>query len=338
MGVCQGRTSLALEEILNNVSEAKLLAHYLGVTQVPCVINSPLREDHNPSFGIHSSDGKSIHYRDFATGESGSLIELLEQMWNLPFIKVLEKIIKDNIQNVTPAAIESTDTYTHSTVYAGNTKLEIRVREWFSRDKQYWSAYGVPIELLKRANVYPISHYFITKNGSRMTFVADKFAYAYVEYKEGNLSIKVYQPYNKGRFKWINKHDRSVLGLWTLMPPKGKVVCICSSVKDALCLIANTGIPAICLQGEAYGISETAQNILRERFEHVCICLDNDEPGKRDALKLQQQTQFINIELPQFEGGKDISDLYRTMQNPEQFRSQIINIFKTKIYETIHNR
>jgi DNA primase len=92
-------------------------------------------------------------------------------------------------------------------------------------------------------------------------------------------------------------------------------------------LTANTGIPAICLQGEAYGISETAQRILKERFEKVFICLDNDEPGRRDADKLQQDTGFINIELPQFEGGKDISDLYKVMNNPEEFKTIMLNLF-----------
>ena len=33
-------------------------------------------------------------------------------------------------------------------------------------------------------------------------------------------------------------------------------------MKDALCLWANTGIPAIAIQGEGYGISDTAVNEL----------------------------------------------------------------------------
>lgn len=329
MGVSKGRTNLPLEEILSRVSETKLLARYLGVTQVPCVISSPLRQDLHPSFGLSSPDGKKIRYRDFATGDTGSLIDLFERMWQMSFEQVLNVIQNDSFASVAPAEIlEITTEHVHSTVYAGNTKLEIKIKEWTQDDERYWQSYGVPLELLKKANVYPISHYFITKKGVTMTFKADKYAYAFVEFKEGNLTIKVYQPFNKGRFKWINKHDRSVLGLWRLMPPKGDIVCICSSVKDALCLTANTGIPAICLQGEAYGISETAQRILKERFERVCICLDNDEPGKRDALKLQKETGFINIELPPFEGGKDISDFYKATNNPVEFKTTILKLFE----------
>lgn len=327
MGVSRGRTNLTSEEILSRVSEAQLLARYLGVTQVPTVISSPLRQDIHPSFGLSSPDGKKIFYRDFATGETGDLFKLLGRMWNMSFIQVLTFISQDSFGTIRPADVETSKEHVHSTIYAGNTKLEIRVKEWTEEDRQYWLSYGIPQELLVKANVYPISHYFITKNDFTMTLKADQYAYAFVEFKEGNLTIKVYQPFNKYHFKWISKHDRSVLGLWRMMPAKGDRVCICSSVKDALCLTANTGIPAICLQGEAYGISETAQRILKERFEKVFICLDNDEPGRRDADKLQQDTGFINIELPQFEGGKDISDLYKVMNNPEEFKTIMLNLF-----------
>lgn len=330
MAVSRGNTSLTLRELLSKVSERQLLAHYLGVTDVPTVISSPLRKDEHPSFGISSPDGKKILYKDFATGDSDDLVGLLLRMWNCS-IPTLVQIIQRDLSKFTKSAVVHaiTTESRNTTTYNGNTTLEVKVRDWREYDKEYWSKYGVPLDLLKKANVYPISHYMITKSGRRSTFCADKYAYAYVECKEGNLTIKVYQPFNKSRFKWISKHDRSVLGLWTMMPKKGKVVCICSSVKDALCLIANTGIPAICLQGEAYGISQTAQDVLRERFENVCILLDNDAPGLADAEKLSKETGFTNITLPQFEGGKDLSDYYAALEDKTQFKPYIINLFKS---------
>lgn len=328
MGVGKGRTSLSLEDIQSRVSEPKILARYLGVTQIPCVISSPLRQDNHPSMSITSPDGKSVWYKDFATGEVGSIYKLLGQMWRMSFQEVLTVISNDNFANTPHVYVETSTRTVNGTTHSGNTKLEVKVREWTKGDEDYWLSYGVPKELLKKADVYPISHYFITKRGVRLIFKADQYAYAFVEMKEGNPTVKVYQPFNKYRFKWISKHDRSVLGLWRLMPASGEKVCICSSVKDALCLTANTNIPAICLQGEAYSISETAQRILRERFEKVYILLDNDEPGKIDAQKLQQETGFINIELPPFEGGKDVSDLFKVLGNPAEFRTTILKLFQ----------
>ena len=330
MAVSRGHTSLTLGELLSKVSERQLLAHYLGVTSIPTVINSPLRMDEHPSFGISTPDGKKILYRDFATGDSDDLIGLLLRMWKCNVPTLVQRISADFgkfNENVEVRTI--TTDHKHSTTYHGNTTLEVKVREWREYDIEYWSKYGVPLDLLKKANVYPISHYMITKQGSRSTFCADKYAYAYVEYKEQNLTIKVYQPFNKSRFKWISKHDRSVLGLWTLMPECGNVVCICSSVKDALCLTANTDIPAICLQGEAYGISQTAQDVLRSRFRNVCILLDNDAPGIADADKLSKETGFTNITLPSFKEGKDLSDYYAALEDKTQFKPFIINLFKS---------
>lgn len=331
MGVSQGSTSLALEDILKKVSEMQILKHFLGVSELPTVINSPLREDNNPSFGLYTPDGKRVRYKDFATGDTGSLFTLLEKKWGLSFQQVLTKIINTNIDSSNNVVVSVTKYSKSTTTYSGNTNLEVKIRDWRDYDIEYWNNYGISLDLLKEANVFPISHYIITKNNRRMIFGADRLAFAYFECKEGIVSIKVYQPYNKHHFKWISKHDRSVLGLWHMIPSKGKVVCICSSVKDALCLRAATNIPTICLQGEAYGISQTAQQVLRSRFDNVCILLDSDKPGKEDANKLAEQTGFINIELPESKEYKDIAEYYTFLNNPKLFKTNLINLFKQKI-------
>ena len=66
---------------------------------------------------------------------------------------------------------------------------------------------------LKYADVYPISHKIVIKDNKSYAFGADKYAYAYVEFKEGRTTLKIYQPFNKNGFKWSNRHDRSVISL-----------------------------------------------------------------------------------------------------------------------------
>ena len=160
-----------------------------------------------------------------------------------------------------------------------------------------------------------------------MIFGADKYAYAYVERKENHITLKIYQPFNTKGFKWSNQHDRSVISLWTKLPKNGEKVCICASLKDALCLWANTGIPSISLQGEGYGMSETAVSELKKRFSKVYILFDNDEVGIEDGRKLASETGFTNIILPYFEGGKDISDMYKVMQNKTLFQNKLLPLF-----------
>ena len=151
-------------------------------------------------------------------------------------------------------------------------------------------------------------------------FGADKYAYAYVEHKEGKVTLKIYQPFNKAGYKWSNKHDNSVISLWTKVPEYGDKICICSSMKDSLCLWANTGIPSLAIQGEGYRMSDTAISELKRRYKQVFICLDNDEPGLKDAQKLSEETGFTNVVLPPFNEGKDISDLYKAKGKDEFLR------------------
>ena len=331
MAFGSGRCSISLEEISNKVDEFNIAARYLNITEVPCVICSPLRDDRNPSFGIYTFDGDKIHYKDFATGDKGGLFDLLSKMWGLSYAEVLEKVASDfNIYKATNKLITkiSKGGYTKIALKEKEpSKIEIKVRDWKQYDKEYWESYGITIPWLKYADVYPISHKFITKGKDRYVFGADKYAYAYIERKEGNISIKIYQPFNKNGFKWCTSTDSSVISLWTKVPEEGDMICICSSLKDALCLWSNTGIPCIATQGEGYSMSATAISELKRRFKKVFILFDCDEAGLIDGEKLSKQTGFTNIILPKFDGGKDVSDLYHSLQDRNKFREIILPLF-----------
>lgn len=330
MAFSSGKSSVSLDDILSKVTEADILSYYLGITEVPCIINSPLRQDKRPSFGLYSSDGIRIFYIDLATKDSGGLFDLLGKMWNCSFKEVLSKINEDiskfcsgaSIHSYTPCAIKSTSSYNK------DTDLQCKVRDWRSYDIEYWASYGITLEWLKYAEVYPISHKIIIKDGHRYVFGADKYAYAYVEHKEGKVTLKIYQPFNKAGYKWSNKHDKSVISLWTKVPEYGDKICICSSLKDALCLWANANIPSLSIQGEGYNMSDTAISELKRRYKEIYILLDNDEAGLKDGLSLSESTGFTNVVLPKFEGGKDISDAFKIL-GKEKWLKLIVPLFNS---------
>lgn len=113
--------------------------------------------------------------------------------------------------------------------------------------------------------------------------------------------------------------DGSVVGLWTKVPEYGDRIVICSSVKDALCLSCQLHIPAICLQGEGYNMSDTAIKELKRRYKKVFICFDTDDPGKEDSKELAKKTGFTNI-IPDLGKEKDLSDYYKSLKNKEDFK------------------
>lgn len=309
--------SVSLNDIKSRVTETDILSFYLNIKELPCVINSPFREDNKPSFGIYlSNKNQRVYYKDYATNDSGGLFDLLGKLWNCNYKKVLENINKD-INNIDKGNVKlntgHTITIRSNDEHHSSSDLQCKIREWKDYDIEYWSSYGISLKWLKYADVYPISHKIIIKDGHKYVFKADKLAYAYVERKEDKVSIKIYQPKNTKGYKWSNKHDNSVISLWTKIPEYGDKVCICSSLKDSLCLWANTGIPAICPQGESYRISNTAINELKRRFKKIYIIFDNDKAGILDGKKLAEATGFTNLILPKFDNGKDISDAYKIL-------------------------
>lgn len=325
------QTTVGKQGLLEIVDECSLAGLYLGVKKLPCVITSPLRVDNHPSFSLYTRDGKTVYYRDFATGEKGSFLELLQKLWGLNYDKVIDRIyknidssssIKVNLLNHNKPILKSLDETT--------TILECKTREWRDYDIEYWKSYGITLEWLKYADVYPISHKIIIKDGKRMVFLADKYAYTYVEFKEGKTTHKFYQPLNKDGFKWQNNHDRSVVSLWTKVPKEGNIICICSSLKDSLCVWSNTGMPCISIQGEGYPLSQTAINELKRRFKKQIISLDGDKTGIEDAEKLSKLTGFPAYNTPIIGTSKDWSDIYHDY-GKEFFIKTIKETFKNLI-------
>ena len=314
MAFGNGEHSITLEDVLARTTEFGILYHYFNVSELPTVIHSPLRQDSRPSFGLYTLDGKRVHYTDLATKDRGGLFDLLMKYWGESYKDMLNHLWKDlpnfSNANVQFNSMKSERTYQYQSLKSRNIDLQCKVREWRDYDIEYWASYGISLEWLKYADIYPISHKIVIRDGQRYVFGADKYAYAYVERKEGKVTLKIYQPYNKGGYKWSNRHDRSVISLWTKVPEYGDRICICSSMKDALCLWANTGIPALAIQGESYGMSNTAISELKRRYKEGFIALDGDKAGVEDSIKLQKETAFKIIDCPLIDKAKDWSDIY----------------------------
>lgn len=310
------------QDIFSKISEDELIFHYFNIRKIPCLICSPLRKDKHPSFSFYYAKNGKIRFRDFSTGESGGLIDLFMKLWNCTYIEAINRI--GNKMDIIPKQ-EIVINRKHKSI---RSELSCTVRDWNDDDIDYWKGYGISTAWLDYANVYPISYFFIKNEDKTTTYKADKLAYGFYEFKEGKITVKVYQPLNKKGVKWRGSHDSSVISLWTKVPEKGKCVVICSSLKDALCLWENTGMPSLAIQGEMTRISDTAVNELKKRFKNVFICLDNDKTGLSAGKKLEQETGFINVVLPQFEGGKDISDYFKILNNKKQFKTNLIKLFK----------
>lgn len=322
-----GKTNVSLtaEEILQKASELQILsAVFPEVHVLPCLICSPLRNDKHPSFSLFLDRQNKVRFRDFADSSmAGGLYDLLCKYWNCSYPEALTRVSKmivyGNIVNIR----KPRDYSPGEQRLQSNTDIQVKVRDWRDYDWEYWESYGITKQWLMYAEVYPISHEIITRKreGEAKTFTVpcDKHAYCFVERKEGKIQLKIYQPFNKMGFKWTSKMDGSVIGLWTKIPQTGDRVVICSSLKDALCVSCQLHIPTLCLQGEGYGISNTAANELKRRYKKVYIAFDTDKAGLIDSEKLAMQTGFINV-VPDLGNEKDFSDYYKSLENKNDFQ------------------
>lgn len=297
---------------VSNISQIKLAEYYLQIPKLPILIHSPLREDKHASFGLYCPKKDQVNYIDYSTGDRGNMWSLLKNLWNCSWQEVRKRVYFDLVSKDTNSNISTNSKrkVNKLKILKKNTKLEVQTRDWKNHDIAYWKSYGINVQSLKAANVYPVKHKIIYKDNNKIVLKAPDYCYAFFEFKEHNTTIKIYQPFSK-TFKWTSTHDHSVISLWTKLPKTGDKVCICSSLKDALCLWINMNIPSIAIQGEGYDISNTVIKELKERFKYVFICLDCDKPGLKMAQKLQKRTGFINVVLGNWGNQKDISDFYK---------------------------
>lgn len=323
MLVGKTQSSVSQAEIFSVLSETEVLSSvFPEVTSLPCTISSPLRQDKHPSFGIYLSEGGHVRYKDFVSGECGGLLDLLCKYWGCTFTQALNRISSELFHYediaIRPKRLKTLGRREHK-----RTSIQVVVRPWHDYDYDYWASYGVNSKGLHYAEIYPISYKIVTKytdeGSNKYIFPADKYAYCFVERKEGRLSLKIYQPFNTRGYKWCSKMDASVIGLWTKIPEYGDKVVICSSLKDALCVACQLHLPTLCLQGEGYSMSDTAVSELKRRYDKVYISFDTDSAGLADAASLAASTGFINI-VPDLGECKDYSDYYKSLKDKDEFK------------------
>ena len=310
----RGMCNISIGELLEKIDEPTIIAHYFGVYSYPKVINAPYRNDSHPSLGLTCNRNK-VYFTDFATQEKGGTFNLLMKTWNLSFHETISKVYRDIAQfHTTP--VRKKVQINNGSYKASDSKLECKVREWRSYDDAYWNTYGISRKTLIFGDVYPISHIIVTKGNSKSVIPAEKYAYAYVERKDGKVTLKIYQPFSKNGHKWFSKHDGSTWDLWTKLPAKGDRLIITSSRKDALCIIENTNIPSICMQGEGYLPKPQIIDELKKRFNEIYILYDNDfqsevNNGRLDGRKIAECFNLRQIEIPEKYMSKDPSDLVK---------------------------
>ena len=89
---------ISLDSILDYKTELDILNFYIGVEDLPIMINSPLREDRGPSFKLDYNANGNIRFYDFGgTNQKGGIFDLLMDLYKLTFQECLQKVYNEMI-------------------------------------------------------------------------------------------------------------------------------------------------------------------------------------------------------------------------------------------------
>ena len=319
------------DRILKYVSEEDIFELVFGYKPVEFeYVTSPFRDDKTPGCWFERDISTSkLRFIDFANNEIVGGIKMknmdcfnaiqvyfkLKNFYRtLEFIKtklIDGKDIKHDIIHIKPSTKQKR-------IVKKEVKIYISTRDFNSRDKNFWSRYGISKQNLIDDKVFPVKKFKLlnTKKGDFVSTIYD-ICYAYTEFDSERK--KLYRPFKKGKGRFITNCKANDIGGLKSLVPFGRQLIISKSYKDFR-VLKNQGLNVVWFQNEGMFPSSEELTSLIERFNKVVIFFDNDEPGIIAANKLRD---IVNSNFPKKarsiclpivllqEDIKDPSDLYK---------------------------
>lgn len=306
------------ENLLEKVTDYEIFSYYAGEFQENIPFCSPLEHDDNPSFGIFASrkyPGRLL-FKDHR-GPSGGSIYFVQLLHHLSYKEALNRIIIDfelqdhfhildtDMKQLKPVKIRLSESE-RKEVVVKNPDVKIRSRKWKRHDINYWKKQGISRTTLDLFNVVPIDLYWCYGKMHN----ADKFAYAYKEYKDGILNYKIYQPYRQTKdHKFVSGFLDGTFSGWNLLPDESNLIIITKSAKDTMFLYEH-GFHAISPQGEGYTLKPQVMDILKSKYKRIITFYDHDETGIRAAERNRKEFGFEFVTTCD-NNVKDVTDMYK---------------------------
>ena len=309
---------LSKEELLSKYTDYDIFRHYLGDFEIGETYRSPLRtNDKIPSFNVfYSKQYGCLLFKDFA-GRRGDCIRFVQYLLGLrTYYEAINQIDKD--MNNSP--------FIHKTEFIDKPKLEkaytdIKVVKdiWKNSDLEFWALFGISQPTLELFNVIPIRGYYMNDIYNE----TKGLAFAYIEFKDDEITYKIYRPNASKENKWRTNHPFNVHQGYTQLPPSGELLIITKSLKDVMCLYEVAKQSSIGIQSESSYIKDSVIDEYKTRFKKVIILFDNDRQGIDLAKSYTEKYDLPSILIPEEYHCKDFSDLVKNYGKP--FANSIFN-------------
>lgn len=289
------------ELILRETTQEKLMSYYLGLPiDLSGKFASPLRADKSPGCSFWYSPKGRLYFHDFAAGKMYDWVDVIKAKYDCGFAAAMRIAINDlPLINGLSGAVKAVD----------DKRMDVILDT--KRDHDYWASYGISTTTLQLFDVYTAKAVYIDDDlAARSTPKNPIFVY---KFPSGRL--KLYRPLGPKKTKWSGNATGEDIGGMNCFPSRGVLCFITSSIKDAM-VLKELGFPAVCMNGEGYGIKGTTKALmdqlvstLKRRFRYCLFLLDGDEAGLKFGSQLSAIHRIPYVVMPKT---KDISDFMRT--------------------------
>lgn len=248
-------------------------------------LHSPLREDKHKSFSIYLNNDGNIRWKDFGTGEGGTIPQLYELITKT-------KYERNSIYNIYNYNDNSTKQYEEKKI------ISIKEKEYSLEDIKYWYKYYIDIKLLKRFNIKSLESFTY----SNKEYKNKKYMFS-IRYSEG--IYKIYMPESKFKF-FHNANSKHIFGHHQISKTNKNII-ITKSFKDVLVLnlLGYNSISVLCETIKPDSIDYFI-NLLISNSYKIYLLFDNDKAGLINSIKWKERYNFIKILI--LDKWKDISD------------------------------
>src|SRR5690606_14298854 len=275
----------------------------------------PFRKDKHPSFCIYYTSNGNIRYKDFSTGENGSVIEFVMVLFNISLSEAESLIAKDfNLSKKTPI-IKDIRSFNNYGELSQESKSEIyyKTRLFTNTDRKYWESYHISLQTLRRFDVRSCQDVVVIKKNNCISYryTSNDPIYLYLIDKG---AFKIYRPLSSKKNKWLSHCSwKDIQGLRQL-PNKINRCIITKSLKDVMVLY-ELGYNSVAPQSEGSWM-------LDKQYDYICsisdespiIFYDNDKAGMQGSLKFSKEYNIERIYIPEEYlqyNIKDISDFIK---------------------------
>ena len=299
------------EFLLSKNSEETYMSYYLGMPLSNKAFCSPLREDKKPSCSIWKSKLGTLYFKDFATGQTLTFVNLVMAKYNCSYSEALLKIAEDfgltlDHANVNAPIIQQIPTFKSKS----QSVIQIEQKEFSKKELDWWKQFGITKEILDKFSIFSCKTVFL--NGNIFITSTEKcpvFGYFY-GIKNNIEQWKIYIP-ARTKFRWINNADKETTQGYAQLPENGNILVITKSLKD-VAVLYTFGIPAVAPSSETSFIKKDLIEELKKRFKTIIVFFDNDRTGKAYMAKLRHKfPEFYYLIIPKKLRAKDISDFFK---------------------------